>query len=195
MLLEPQCTGSNTSSRHPLCRFLLRLSRIKSFQVMFMVKFSPTALNFGYDFVLWVHFLGHPVYKEDNEGGWFHCERCCMSLLCRLICPLIHRCSSTSSVLTCPPPKDPLHTSCPAPPAPRRRPPASCPSFSNHPPSPPLSFVRRDLLYIFRPFSWLSLSLLISLPWLSDVKVSVFTPGILNLRRLFIFCAGRCSAL
>ena len=119
---------------------------------MFMVKFSPTALNFGYDFVLWVHFLGYPVYKEDNGGGWFHCERCCMSLLCRLICPLIHRCSSTSSVLTCPPPKDPLHTSCPAPPAPRRRPPASCPSFSNHPPSPPLSFVRRDLLYIFPPF-------------------------------------------
>ena len=85
-------------------------------------------------------------------GGWFHCKRCCMCLLCRLICPLIHRCSSTSSVLTCPPPKDPLHTSCPAPPAPRRRPPASCPSFSNHPPSPPLSFVRRDLLYIFPPF-------------------------------------------
>ena len=28
---------------------------------MFMVKFSPTALNFGYDFVLLVHFLGHPV--------------------------------------------------------------------------------------------------------------------------------------
>ena len=26
-----------------------------------MVKFSPTALNFGYDFVLLVGFLGHPV--------------------------------------------------------------------------------------------------------------------------------------
>ena len=37
-------------------RFLLRLSRTKSFQVMFMVKFSPTALNFGYDFVLLVLF-------------------------------------------------------------------------------------------------------------------------------------------
>ena len=42
-------------------RFLLRLSMIKSFQVMFMVKFSPTPLNFGYDFVLSVHFLGYPV--------------------------------------------------------------------------------------------------------------------------------------
>ena len=30
---------------------------------MFMVKSSPTALNFGYDFVLLVHFLGHPVYE------------------------------------------------------------------------------------------------------------------------------------
>ena len=28
---------------------------------MSMVKFSPTALNFGYDLVLLVHFLGHPV--------------------------------------------------------------------------------------------------------------------------------------
>ena len=27
-----------------------------------MVEFSPTALNFGYDFVPLVHFLGHPVY-------------------------------------------------------------------------------------------------------------------------------------
>ena len=26
-----------------------------------MVKFSPIALNFGYDFVLLVHFLGHHV--------------------------------------------------------------------------------------------------------------------------------------
>ena len=29
---------------------------------MSMVKFSLVALNFGYDFVLEVHFLGHPVY-------------------------------------------------------------------------------------------------------------------------------------
>ena len=28
---------------------------------MFMVKFSPAALNFGYDCVLLVGFLGHPV--------------------------------------------------------------------------------------------------------------------------------------
>ena len=36
-------------------RFLLRLSRIKRSQVMSMVKFGPTTLNFGYDFVLLVH--------------------------------------------------------------------------------------------------------------------------------------------
>ena len=81
MLLEPQCTGSNTSNRHPLCmecnflgRFLLRLSLIKPSQVMFMVKFSPTALNFDYDFVLLVHFLGHPVcihkHKNANTPGY-----------------------------------------------------------------------------------------------------------------------------
>ena len=45
----------------------------------------------------------------------------CKPLFSRLICPLIHLSSSTSSVLTCPPPKDPLHASSPAQPAPRRR--------------------------------------------------------------------------
>ena len=39
-------------------RFLLKLSLIKPSQVMYMVKFSPTALNFGYDFVLIVDFFG-----------------------------------------------------------------------------------------------------------------------------------------
>ena len=38
--------------------FLLWLSRIKRTQVMSMVKFSPIALNFGYDFVLLVYFFG-----------------------------------------------------------------------------------------------------------------------------------------
>ena len=63
MLLEPHCTGSNTICRHPLCleidffgRFLL--SRIKRPHVN--VKFSPIALNFGYNFVLIVHFFGTP---------------------------------------------------------------------------------------------------------------------------------------
>ena len=42
-------------------RFLQRLSRTKPSQVIFMIKFSPTAINFGFDFVLLVHFLGHPV--------------------------------------------------------------------------------------------------------------------------------------
>ena len=43
-------------------RFLLRLSRIKRPQVMSMVKFSPIALNFRYDFVLLVHFWGEILY-------------------------------------------------------------------------------------------------------------------------------------
>ena len=40
--------------------FLLRLSRIKRPQVISMVKFSPIALNFGNEFVLFVHFFGTP---------------------------------------------------------------------------------------------------------------------------------------
>ena len=31
---------------------------------MFMVKFSPTALNFGYDFVLLVHFFWDTLYID-----------------------------------------------------------------------------------------------------------------------------------
>ena len=55
MLLDPRCTGSITSSKHPLglnlfffSRFLLRLSWIKRSQDILMGKFGPTALNFGY---------------------------------------------------------------------------------------------------------------------------------------------------
>ena len=48
------------------CRFLLRLGRIKRSQVMSMVEFCPIALNFGYDFVLLVHFLGQPVYITNR---------------------------------------------------------------------------------------------------------------------------------
>ena len=43
--------------------FLLRLSLIKPSQVMFMVKVSPTALNFGYDFILLVHLFWDTLYK------------------------------------------------------------------------------------------------------------------------------------
>ena len=42
---------------------ILRLCRIKCSPVMCLVKFSPTALNFGYDFFSSIShfFLGHPV--------------------------------------------------------------------------------------------------------------------------------------
>ena len=72
MLLEPRCTSSITSSRHPLemffARFLLRLSRIKRSQDILMGQFSPTALNFCYYFYLLVLFLGHPVDDNENEN-------------------------------------------------------------------------------------------------------------------------------
>ena len=76
MLLEPEYTGSITSSWHPLClemNFLvvstIRISLIKPSQVMFMVKFSPAALSFVYDFVLLVLFLGHPVcHHKPNQS-------------------------------------------------------------------------------------------------------------------------------
>ena len=78
MLLVLWRTGSITSGWYHLglrsvfwCFFLLRLSRIKSTQAMSIVKFSPTALNFCYDFVLLVHFLGHPVYEYFFKHGAF----------------------------------------------------------------------------------------------------------------------------
>ena len=37
---------------------------------MSMVRFSPIALNFGYGFILLVHFLGHPV----AGGTQFFCK-------------------------------------------------------------------------------------------------------------------------
>ena len=54
-------------------RFLLRLSRIKRPQVMSMVKFSPIALNFGYDFgTHCIHF--HCCVWQTNK----HClSSCC----------------------------------------------------------------------------------------------------------------------
>ena len=66
ILLEPQCSGSITSSRHPLClefgSFLTKTKPGQAFPSHIHGKISPIALNFGYDFVLLVHFLGHPVY-------------------------------------------------------------------------------------------------------------------------------------
>ena len=50
--------------------FRLRLSRIKCSQAMSMVKFSPTALNLDYDFVLifWnTLYLQHPQIKKDGK--------------------------------------------------------------------------------------------------------------------------------
>ena len=47
--------------------FLLRLSLIKPSQVIFMVKFSPTAHNIGYDFVLLVHFFGDTLYMVSYD--------------------------------------------------------------------------------------------------------------------------------
>ena len=43
---------------------------MKPSQVIFLIKFSPTGLNFGYGFVLLVHFLGHPVVHKFNRIRW-----------------------------------------------------------------------------------------------------------------------------
>ena len=53
--------------------FLIRLSRIKRPQIMSMIKFSPIALNFGYDFVLSIHFLGHPVDENIISPDYVLC--------------------------------------------------------------------------------------------------------------------------
>ena len=55
---------------------------------MFTVKFSPTALNFGYDFVLLVHFFGTPCMWVSSsltqECSWDPVI-CCKHLLSRII--------------------------------------------------------------------------------------------------------------
>ena len=58
-------------------RFLLRLSRIKRPQVMSMVKFSPIALNLGYDFVLLVHFFGTLCIFSFQVGSLHYTSAYC----------------------------------------------------------------------------------------------------------------------
>ena len=76
MLLEPWCTGLITSGRHPLGleNYIWLFFNLHDQTLIFMVKFSPTTLNFDYDFVLSVHFLGHPVcihkHKNANTPGY-----------------------------------------------------------------------------------------------------------------------------
>ena len=73
MMLEPWCTGSITSGRQPLGLenvfgrlIILRLCRIKCSPAMCLVKFSPTALNFVYDFffLLLVTFFWDTLYHH-----------------------------------------------------------------------------------------------------------------------------------
>ena len=67
--LNQKNPAPRVSRKYFFSRFLLRLSLIKPSQVMTMVRFSPTALNFGY-FVLLVIFLGHPVFLSfSNNNG------------------------------------------------------------------------------------------------------------------------------
>ena len=77
MLFKPWCTGWITSGCHHLGlesvffgRFLLRLSRVNRPQVMSMVKFSPTAFKFGYDFAALVHFFGKPSIVTTVKLLW-----------------------------------------------------------------------------------------------------------------------------
>ena len=37
---------------------------------MYIVKFDPNVLNFGYDFFLLVPFLGHPVDCHEESLNW-----------------------------------------------------------------------------------------------------------------------------
>ena len=112
--VELQCTGSITSSRHPLCleinffgRFLPRLSLIKPSQVMLMVKFSPTALNFGFDFVLLVHFWD-TLYNLRFLSTWhLKCQRYklgigqqeCVSIRIGFVFPHLHLSATNSTTL------------------------------------------------------------------------------------------------
>ena len=54
---------------------LTKINRIKCPQIMSMVKFSPTALNIGYDFVLSIIFLGNPAVPLHRIGHYASCRR------------------------------------------------------------------------------------------------------------------------
>ena len=170
----PQCTAAQLSSSVlPNCPTLHCLS-------IQPVRSSWTsACSFQQKLLLYQYWLGDTGIILENERRHWKC------LFSRLICSLIHLSSSTSSVLTCPPPKDPLHASSPAQPAPRRR--LLLPLFFQS------SSSLRD------PSSSLTL-----------IVLSLFTKAFhhqgrrcfsqapaffSNPRRLFIFCAGWRSAL
>ena len=74
MLLGPWCTSpiNHLGLEKVFGCFLLRirLSRIKRPQVMSMVKFSPTAFKFGYDFAALVHFFGKPSIVTTVKLLW-----------------------------------------------------------------------------------------------------------------------------
>ena len=97
MLLEPQCTGPITSSRHPLCLEIAyfvfkRLSRITYSGVRSMGKFGPTKLNSVQDFFLSVTSFWDTLYYAeewidknttaiacsskqsscDSDAGWYY---------------------------------------------------------------------------------------------------------------------------
>ena len=60
--------------KHGKCfvgRVLLRLSRIKRYQVILMGKFGPTALNFGYDIFILITFSWHSVVNENLHVSLF----------------------------------------------------------------------------------------------------------------------------
>ena len=71
-LAQTQVTSTPCVWKLIFGRFLLRLSLIKPSQVMFMVKFSSTALNFDYDFVLLVHFFWDTLYASILVCVVFH---------------------------------------------------------------------------------------------------------------------------
>ena len=64
-MAQSQVAGTSCVRKQIFDRFLLRLSLIKPFQDIFMVKFSPIALNFGYDFALLTPFFWDTLYVKN----------------------------------------------------------------------------------------------------------------------------------
>ena len=82
-LAQTQVTGTPCLWKLIFWSFLAKTKPNQAFASYVHGKFSPTALNFDYDFVLLVHFFGTPfIYTQTRERKhpWIHTNKCTTKL-------------------------------------------------------------------------------------------------------------------
>ena len=73
-LAQTQVTGTPCVWKLIFWSFLAKTEPDQAFASYVHGKFSPTALNFDYDFVLLVHFFGTPCIYFEKLGFWKSCQ-------------------------------------------------------------------------------------------------------------------------